>query len=275
MNGHQSQNRRLTAHQSSFPARCAWQLLRELNVESIPIEPREIAEALGIVVWEREMDSQYDGCLMRVGEAWGILLNSLILSQSRKNFTIAHELGHYKLEGGKKSQHRCLRDDLRGFKSHQLEEQRANQFAVELLMPAPIFEADIAESSQVGLSAIDDLANRYATSLTSTAIRYTRLSPHVCAIVFSENGRIKYFAYSDGFRQNADCYLVKNRRLPPNSSAHQLTQSRSNEIKEQTAEVPLSSWSRTTTQTTLVEHSRRLPRMNQVLSFLWLPETAD
>ena len=273
------------------PAEGARQLLRELNVQDIPIRPREIAEQLQIVVWEREMESQYDGCLMRVGDTWGILLNNLIQSEPRKNFTIAHELGHYYLDGGQTErqisaaaekdkvagfvlQHRCQRDDLRGFDSHRLEEQRANQFAVELLMPFPIFRADAADLPKIGLPAIDALAARYSTSLTSTAIRYTRLSSHVCAVVLSEGGQIKYFAYSDRFRQNSDCYLAKNRPLHPNSAASLLDKGRSKEVKEHQRKVPLSYWCSTQSDQALIEQSRRLPRMNQVLSFLWLPDAS-
>ena len=272
------------------PAEGARQLLRELNIQGIPIQPRSIAEQLQIVVWEREMESQYDGCLMRVGDTWGILLNNLIQSQARKNFTIAHELGHYYLDSeqaerqisaadGKDNvaefvpQHRCQREDLRGFDSHRLEEQRANQFAVELLMPSPIFRADAADLPRIGLSAIDALAAKYSTSLTSTAIRYTRLSPHVCAVVLSENGQIKYFAYSERFRQNSDCYLFKNKPLHPDSVADLLEQGRLKEVKEHRQKVPLSYWCSTQSDQTLIEQSRRLPRMNQVLSFLWLPDT--
>ena len=273
MNGGTFKNRRSPTHPPITPARCAWQLLQELDIQSIPIHPREIAEALQIVVWEREMDNQYDGCMMQVGDAWGILLNSCIQSQSRKNFTIAHELGHYKLDTVEKSQHRCLRDDLRAFSPHQLGERRANQFAVELLMPAPIFEADMETLLDVGLASIDVLTAKYATSLTSTAIRYTRLSERICAIVFSENGRIKYFAYSDRFRQNSDCYLVRDNPLHRDTPAYRLAESRSNEIEQQNGEVPLSHWCRTKAMHTLIEHSRRLPRMNQVISFLWLRET--
>ena len=91
MDGQIPPKRRTSAQPALQPAACARHLLRELNVQAIPIQPRQIAEQLQIVVWEREMESQYNGCLMRVGDAWGILLNSLIQSQSRKNFTIAHE----------------------------------------------------------------------------------------------------------------------------------------------------------------------------------------
>ncbi len=283
-------SRQMSSKLAPDPAEGARQLLRELNVQVIPIQPREIAEQLQIVVWEREMESQYDGCLMRVGDTWGILLNNLIQSQARKNFTIAHELGHYYLEGGQTErqipaadgkdrvaefvpQHRCQREDLRGFDSHRLEEQRANQFAVELLMPAPIFRADAADLPKIGLSAIDALAAKYSTSLTSTAIRYTRLSPHVCAIVLSEKGQIKYFAYSDRFRQNSDCYLSKNNPLHPDSVADLLAKGRLKDAKRSRRKVPLSYWCSTQSDQALIEQSRRLPRMNQVLSFLWLPDS--
>lgn len=109
----------ISARPALQPAACARHLLRKLNVQAIPIQPRQIAEQLQIVVGEREVESQYDGCLMRVGDAWGILLNSLIQSQSRKNFTIAHELGHYQLDWGQTLQHRCRHNDLRAFGSHQ------------------------------------------------------------------------------------------------------------------------------------------------------------
>ena len=289
MNQRPSQKDQIAKQVSSNPtleaAEGARQLLRELNIQGIPIQPREIAEQLQIVVWEREMESQYDGCLMRVGDTWGILLNNLIQSQSRKNFTIAHELGHYYLESGQISatdhkdtvaefvpQHRCQREDLCGFDSHRLEEQRANQFAVELLMPSPIFRADAADLPEIGLPAIDALAEKYSTSLTSTAIRYTRLSSHVCAIVLSEGGQIKYFAYSDRFRQNSDCYLAKGKPLHPDSVAALLAKASLTKVKERQVKVPLSHWCSTQSDQPLVEQSRRLPRMDQVLSFLWLPD---
>ena len=294
MNQSPSQKDQIAKQVSSKPtleaAEGARQLLRELNIQGIPIQPREIAEQLQIVVWEREMESQYDGCLMRVGDTWGILLNNLIQSQSRKNFTIAHELGHYYLEREQIERqisatdqkdkvaeivprHRCQGKDLRGFDSHRLEEQRANQFAVELLMPSPIFRADAVDLPEIGLPAIDALTAKYLTSLTSTAIRYTRLSSHVCAVVLSEGGRIKYFAYSDRFRQNSDCYLANNKPLHPDSVAAPLAKGSLTKVKERQQKVPLSYWCATQSDQPLVEQSRRLPRMNQVLSFLWLPDS--
>ena len=75
------------------PVERARRLLHQLNIADVPIQPRQIAERLGIWVWEREIEGDYDGYLMRVGDICGILINSAIKSEARKNFTIAHELG--------------------------------------------------------------------------------------------------------------------------------------------------------------------------------------
>lgn len=260
------------SHNSRHPAECARRLLQELNIQAIPIQPQNIAKQLEIVIWERDMESQYDGCLMRVGDVWGILINSQIQSQSRKRFTIAHELGHYHLDREATGDRRCHGGELGFFNARGPAEQRANQFAVELLMPSPFFQEDAENLPNVGLPAIDALSARYATSLTSTAIRYTRLSPHICAIVFSENGQIKYFAYSDDFRRNSDCYLVKDKPLHPDALASSLTDTALNETRDKRGKVPLSCWCPAKSDRLIIEHSRSLPRINKVVSFLWIPQ---
>lgn len=62
MNQRSSQKHQIAEQVSSQPtlepAEGARQLLRELNVQDLPIQPRDIAEQLQIVVWEREMESQ-------------------------------------------------------------------------------------------------------------------------------------------------------------------------------------------------------------------------
>lgn len=276
------------------PAAAAWGILRDLKVQNFPIDPRQIATQLGIVVWERELPDACDGCLMRVGDAWGILINARIRSESRRNFTIAHEIGHYLLE--RDSVGSCSLDErLNAVMAEQDEdteqgkpnkqaylqsEQRANQFAAELLMPTPIFSADSSSHAQVGLPAIAALASQYGTSLTSTGIHYTRLSKFVCAIVFSEEGVIRYFAYSDGFRENKDCYLVSGQPLHPKAFASQFNNRVS--AGELMGEVPLNYWCKPkesrmnegkseSANGKIFEHSRRIPSTKQVITFLHLP----
>lgn len=275
------------------PAAAAWGILRDLKVQDFPIDPRQIATKLGIVIWERELPDTCDGCLMRVENAWGILINTRIRSESRRNFTIAHEIGHYMLE--RDTVDSCSMDERLNFmiaeqgedteqeksnkQAYLQSEQRANQFAAELLMPTPIFSADSSSHSEVGLPAIAALASQYGTSLTSTGIHYTRLSKFVCAIVFSEEGVIRYFAYSDGFRENRNCYLVSGQPLHPKVLASQFNSGTS--VGELTGEVPLNYWckpkeSRRNSGKSrdenykIFEHSRLIPRTKQVITFLHL-----
>ncbi len=251
------------------PSACARKLLQELNVNAIPIKPREIAQRLGIWVWEREIKGGYDGYLMRVGSAFGIMVNSAIKSEARKKFTIAHELGHYELDLIKNPQHTCLIKENNHFAESRQEELDANRFAVELLMPSHIFILDMNEQKKVGLAAIDALSAKYRTSFTSTAIRYARFSPHTCAVVISQDRRIKYFAYSKAFSVNENCYLVKDMPLHPDAYAKQLFDNNLSD-EEACGKVPLSYWCKSPSQNMLFEHSRSLPRFEQVLSFLWL-----
>lgn len=271
-------------HAKGSPAAKAWGILRDLSIQDFPIEPRQIAAELGIVVWERELPETCDGWMMQVGNACGILLNARIRSKARRNFTIAHEIGHYLLEPN--TTRSCSLDeqlnamitekDLLQKQDYLLSEQRANRFAVELLMPSPIFFADLTLHSQVGLPAIAELASQYGTSLTSTAIHYTRLSDLICAIVFSEDGVIRYFAYSNGFRENKDCYLVSGQQLHPDALASRC--SNGSRVHEVIDDVPLNYWCQPKnnrlnegTEDRIIEHSRRIPSTNQVITFLHLP----
>jgi len=251
------------------PYWCAKRLLQELNIIEVPIQPREIARQLGIWVWEREIEGGYDGYLMRVGNTFGIMVNRAIKSEARKNFTIAHELGHYEFDRHKKLQRVCLIKESDSLYENKQEEQQANQFAVELLMPREIFIADMNKQEEVGLIAIDALAKKYCTSLTSTAIRYARFSPHTCAVVISEEGRIKYFAYSKAFSADENCYLIKDMLLHIGSYARRLFDN--NLVDEEFyGEVPISYWCKSNSDGMLFEQSRSLPRFKQVLSFIWL-----
>ena len=276
-------------HAKGSPAAKAWDILRDLRIQDFPINPRQIAAELGIVVWERELPETCDGWLMQVGNACGILVNARIRSEARQNFTIAHEIGHYLLEPD--TVRSCSLDERLNVmiaaqecdtkegrlqkQAYLLSEQRANRFAVELLMPSPIFLADVSSLQQVGLPAIAELASQYGTSLTSTAIHYTRLSDIICAIVFSEAGVIRYFAYSNGFRENENCYLVSGQRLHPDVLASRFSNgSRVSEIMD---EVPLNYWCQPKNHRLnevadyrIIEHSRRIPRTNQVITFLHL-----
>jgi len=255
------------------PTECARNLLSKLDVRSVPIFPRKIAKEMGIFVQEKEADSGYDGFLMCVNGAWGIMVNSAIRSRARKRFTVAHELGHYCISYHNGDNYLCFRKDISAMDSSaRQDEKEANEFAVELLMPEKSFSEDMRQR-EVNLQTINWLATRYDTSMTSTAIRYARSSPHVCAVVLSEQGKIKYFAYSEGFRKERRLYLSRNAPLQNGSYAKELFDL-GFQTPDKQGEVAIGSWfaSGAHPGTVLLEHSRCLTKFNQVLSLIWFAE---
>jgi Zn-dependent peptidase ImmA (M78 family) len=255
------------------PTECAKKLLLELNVKTVPVYPRKIARELGIFVRERKADSGYDGYLISANGTWGIMVNGSIRSTARKRFTVAHELGHYYMDYHDGISYQCSRKDIGNVSSSAKQDEReANEFAVELLMPAKIFMEDVRQR-HIGLETINFLATKYETSMTSTAIRYARSSPDACAIVVSQQGKIRYFAYSDGFRKGKYLYLSRNAPLHHGSYAKKLFDA-GLQVSEGQGEVKARSWCANAPdpEVIVLEHSRCLPAFNQVLSLIWFEE---
>jgi Zn-dependent peptidase ImmA (M78 family) len=125
-------------------------LLREKNVDaSNGFDIVELAQKMGFVVGNVALDENEDGFII-VNENDKTLLgtssNKVIAVNARldyhfKRFIIAHELGHYILEGGNKNQlyaHRNNKTEERNDK-----EQEVDRFAASLLMPRDVFRSKL------------------------------------------------------------------------------------------------------------------------------------
>jgi Zn-dependent peptidase ImmA (M78 family) len=258
------------------PTECARDLLSKLDITSVPIYPRKIAEEIGIFVQEMKVEGGYDGYLMCANGVWGIMINGSIKSRARKRFTIAHELGHYYISRHDEGNHQCFRKDIGAVDpSARQDEREANEFAVELLMPNDFFRSDMHGRS-INLDTINWLATRYGTSMTSTAIRYAHFSTDICAVILSERGRIKYFVCSEGFRKGRFLQLSRNAPLRNGCYAKELFDTRF-QAPERYGEVEASSWSTNCAhpEMAVLEHSRCLPAFDQTLSLLWFEEKRE
>jgi Zn-dependent peptidase ImmA (M78 family) len=258
------------------PAEYAKKLLEEQNIKSAPIYPRKIARELGIYVWERKAESGYDGYMISVDNTWGIMINGAIKSIPRKRFTVAHELGHYYIDYHDELSYRCFGKDMEDISSSTKHDEReANEFAVELLMPYNLFRDDI-NRHDISLDTINLLAEKYLTSMISTTIRYARCNDYECAIIISEQERIKYFAFSESFGKAKNLYLLKNALLQDGSYAKKLFDTGFS-ITEGHGEVPAKAWSANTTEPEmlLMEHSRCFPAFNQVISLIWFKKKKE
>lgn len=170
----------------------------EAGYTALPICPKEIAAKHGILVQAKpDAAKGCSGMLVRNGENFGILYATHIRSEGFQRFSIAHELGHYFLEGHPEA---VLKNGVHqsqaGFVARDRYEQEADVFAASLLMPADLFKSEMGKVRE-GLGAIIALAEAANTSLTATAFRYVELSQEAVAVAISEGPTIISCGYSD------------------------------------------------------------------------------
>lgn len=113
----------------------------------------------------------------------------------RRRFAVAHELGHWELHSGLSQWTFCSKDDVHGYKGSPPEIE-ASAFAGELLMPTPLFRP-ACRVQQPSLALIKDLAERFETTLTATAVRFVEECREPCIVVFSKEGEIAWSRRSD------------------------------------------------------------------------------
>lgn len=175
-------------------------LLEKLDVRGVP-DVRQIATALGVEVEEADAHT-FDGALVRFkGSIEGaIAIRKSIREIGRKNFTIAHELGHLLLPGHDESTV-CQASDVEtwdeGLSKQELE---ANEFAGELLLPTTLIRTAVGGGKPT-FKSIDAVARTYATTPTATAYRFMEETSHASAIVWSQAGVAKWCKRSEEFNQ--------------------------------------------------------------------------
>lgn len=187
----------------------AERLLAELGVTS----PSDIQ--LENIAWTRNALVCYeslDGAAARLvtGADFSVItVSTSLANRGQRRFAAAHELGHLELHRTLNDLSLCLAEDVELRPVQNLEEpyfgkignepeKEASEFAGALLMPAFLFEP-LLQKNRPSIKAITNLADAFDTSLTSTAIRYARLQKELCAVVWSENRRIRWYQASRDF----------------------------------------------------------------------------
>ena len=184
----------------SNPTKLAQEVLRQLAYEDGHIQIHAVAKGLDIDEIRAELLTNFEGALLTNNErSIGKILVNTNSRRHRQRFTIAHELGHFlnlahrpttgesflcsKLEiaavntGRKSSQTR-----------HEIQEQEANRFAIELL--APKKRVEHLSRDQPCFHDIQAISAEFDISKQAAAHRYVELHPAPLAILFSENGRV-------------------------------------------------------------------------------------
>jgi len=160
------------------------QTLWQESGSSVPVDVKAIAAAHQITIHDEDLEDDVSG-MMVTSEAGvaSILVNSRH-ADARKNFSTAHELGHYFL-------HRALSPvfvdskqvffrDAKASAGTHWQEIEANAFAAELLMPEAKIREEFPEKiSPMELDSFEEqikvLAKTWNVSQSALTIRLNRL----------------------------------------------------------------------------------------------------
>jgi hypothetical protein len=222
----------------------------------------DIAFALGIQIREGPLRGA-SARFIRMGTHAIIRIPNTEANESRKRFSIAHELGHFVLNHeGLALQIICTEKDMMNWYSID-KETEANFFASELLMPEALVKqrCDVRE---VNFVPVKKIATAFQTSLTSAAIRFVKFCPEPCALICSEDSRIKWFVKSSEWWP----FIRIGQKLDKRSLA--IEYFTGGDIPNDGQDVKPDVWLDETKGRNIFEHSLALKQYGLVLTLLWL-----
>jgi Zn-dependent peptidase ImmA (M78 family) len=197
----------------SKPSNAAIQLLKNYSIEDpneVPLEDLIFSE--GAVFEEKPMKGA-DGRIIFGKQYSIVIVNSNIENKNKRRFVIAHEIGHLKLHKNLERFFNCDEKAFLEWHKKGSHESEANQFAAELLMPSDLFRKEAAKK-KFSIDHLLALSKTFNTSVTSTAIRYTDLGSLPIALIYSQNGEIKWYSRNANFI----CRFLKVKETVPENS---------------------------------------------------------
>ncbi|MGL4241321.1 MAG: ImmA/IrrE family metallo-endopeptidase, partial [Beijerinckiaceae bacterium] len=169
-----------------------------------------IAHALDILEIREVPTKGFEGALVMAPDRnVGAIVVNGASTERRQRFTIGHELAHFLNPRHKPTDPErgfvCRKDDLNQtwrpsasrLSSHAVQEAEANRFAIELLAPATRFRPFLR-----GMPTLDHVvqaATALDISKEASARRYIELRGGHLAVVFSENGALRYLDRTPDF----------------------------------------------------------------------------
>ncbi len=112
-------------------------------------------------------------------------------NRGRERFSAAHELAHWLRDAGEVAL-LCNPDESFDESGGVNRETRANDYAVDLLLP-PVMFTPRAEGKSMTLQTASALAETFEMSLTATTLRLVQLGSFPAVVVVSDAERMKWF----------------------------------------------------------------------------------
>ena len=257
------------------------QLLQDENLLELPVDLEALAQTHGIFI--QKMDSAEEGVsgmLLRHGDTFGILYSTRIPNIGFQRFSIAHELGHYFIDGHLDQipfDGNNMHSSRAGFVSSDHYEREADHFAAGLLMPTTPVRGVIDRASE-GLCGIEAVQQKANASLIAAAIRYIGLTDVAAAIIVSRNGRVDYCFMSETMESLREItWLRKGILIPSDTVTESILDKSEEEQREARAEgeVDITTWFGGQRSVSVWEEVIGLGSYERVLTVLTCPNLVD
>ena len=174
----------------------AREFVRKVNPTSIPVTVEAYVNEIAAVIRPQDdLEPDEAGNSFESKGKYFICPNAKD-SLERQRFTICHEVAHIKLK--LPSQHQTL--PWWSYAKRPLAEILCDVFAAELLLPYNLFKPEV-ENSAVNLADVENLADRFKTSLTATGSRFAAVISTPVAFVLSEKGKVRYASRSTQLKE--------------------------------------------------------------------------
>jgi Zn-dependent peptidase ImmA (M78 family) len=180
------------------PIQHAQNLLSEIGWESpSDFTLSEIANYLNINIKEVPISGS-QGRILINGSSAIITINSNLTHKGKKNFVIAHEIGHFLMHKELISIFSDTENTLSDWHTKGPHENEANSFATELLMPYDSFKSFI-NKKKLSFNLIEKVSEYFNTSLLATFLRYVDIGDFPAMVVYMENNKIIWKKHSHDF----------------------------------------------------------------------------
>ncbi len=226
---------------------------------------------IGLELYFRDVQS-YEGALLRIKNVprGYVVLSQRIREESRRRFTLAHELGHYLLPTQQDLSQPCTKSSVESWDDTLADaEMEANHFAAEILMPREILQPFLLRSPT--FAHVEDIARACGTSLTASAYRIAAMTSFRMAMVWSQAGRARWHRASDEFVR-----WIRKGELSPATFAYDAF--RRTPVPTSLESVPASAWlfeAGLKSGARILEPSLWLPTYDAVLTMLIIPEQIE
>jgi len=176
-------------------------LLEEHAIDKPKFNVEALARAMGLEVKYGGLDKP-DAWLFRKPKGKSIIrINNRVRTESRRRFSLAHELGHWVLHPHLTQLTACTQENLADY-LNSIEETEANWFAATLLMPKYLISEAI-RGRDPSFATIEQITEDFGTSRIAAARRFVELTKERVILVYSKSGQIIWRAKSKAAQYHA------------------------------------------------------------------------